>query len=148
MKTKKFVTAIIAITLLSFALNSCSWHSAPEGGSDVNNGNGVKYTEITDKQKPQGGNKDPISKYSIVDNCVPQSDVVKDAKTAAEIALAVLTSEFGSQIKESMPFLVEYDKEFDIWVVKGQLAKNRIGGVPIILISKADGKVLAMSHTK
>jgi|GEM_PF-1230359 len=91
---------------------------------------------------------DVFSKYEIPEEIITNLDIVPDEKTAEEVAKVILTLIYGKDIKKSKPFEVNFDSEYNAWVVSGTLKANMAGGVPTIIIQKSDGKVLAVSHTK
>lgn len=71
-----------------------------------------------------------------------------DAKTAKKKAEEVWIKLYGEEIKSRKPYRTLYDKTNEVWLVQGSLPENMIGGVPYILIQKADGRILAVWHTK
>jgi len=74
---------------------------------------------------------------------------VSDSKEAKEVARDIWVKKYGeSEIKKMKPILVAYDYNSNVWLVKGTLPSNWIGGVPYILINKEDGKILGVWHTK
>lgn len=85
-----------------------------------------------------------IRKFGSVENVgeVPNSS---KAKIVAE-TLWVKT--YGEDIKRMRPYKVLFDSNNEVWLVQGTLPKNKLGGVPNILIQKRDGRVLAIWHTK
>lgn len=71
-----------------------------------------------------------------------------DSTTAAKKQAEKLWVEiYGESVKDNKPYIVLYDSANKVWLVKGSIPKNTIGGVPNILI-QADGKVLAVWHDK
>lgn len=92
---------------------------------------------------------DIFSKYEIPEEIITNIDIVPDEKTAEEVAEVILISIYGkNSIKGKKPFKVDFDSEYNAWVVSGTLKPNMLGGVPTIIIQKSDGKVLAVSHSK
>lgn len=73
---------------------------------------------------------------------------VDNAQLAKENAEVIWKEIYGESIKDMRPYIVSFDNENQVWLVKGTLQKNWKGGVPYILIQKKDGKVLAIWHTK
>lgn len=72
-------------------------------------------------------------------------DLVPDSSTAARIAEAVLLPVYGADLIEGQkPFLVI--ERNGVWVVRGQLPRNMLGGVAEVEISRSDGHVLRMQH--
>lgn len=86
---------------------------------------------------------------------VPREDILKpyrnavpDAKTAANIALTVLSSIYGDkEIREQIPFDVILINDI-IWCVTGCSPKVGVGGSFCIWIQKQDGRVLDYWHGK
>lgn len=77
---------------------------------------------------------------------------VDSAQLAKEKAEVIWIETYGESIKEKKPYEVSFDEENDVWLITGSMPKNLFGnikgGVPYILIQKADGKVLAVWHDK
>lgn len=69
----------------------------------------------------------------------------EDAKSKAESEWIAL---FGEKVKSKKPYQVLYDSNQDIWLVKGSLPQSEYacGGIPYILFSGFDGKILAVWH--
>jgi len=73
---------------------------------------------------------------------------------AQKRAVEVWREHFGSQIYFEWPYVVSFDEESDVWLVRGTMAvpplprflvsKFFVGNVPNILIQKSDGRVLAV----
>lgn len=81
---------------------------------------------------------------------VPRGGFVPDKNTAVRIAEAVLDPIYGEdQIKAEGPLEAQLNEAGDTWVVTGHLPKpaNR-GGAAYIEISKADGRILRVTHGK
>ena len=74
----------------------------------------------------------------------PNDGYVPNAETAIKIAEAVWLPIYGSAINDKRPFIAKLKD--GVWVVEGTLPKNMLGGVPVIAISKNDGRVLRVSH--
>lgn len=73
---------------------------------------------------------------------------VDSEEVAKEKAQEVWLELYGESVEEKKPYTVFFDESSETWLVKGSLPKDRIGGVPYILIEKLDGKVLAIWHSK
>jgi hypothetical protein len=74
---------------------------------------------------------------------------IENIQQAQEQAENVWFEIYGSSInKLNKPYIVSYDSLSDAWLISGNLPKNYVGGVPHIIIQKADGKVLAVWHDK
>ena len=84
---------------------------------------------------------------------IPKNGFVPDQNTAIQIAVAILIPIYGEeQIEKEKPFKATLKNE--IWHVEGSLPKSgfedRIvkGGVAMVEISKKDGSILWVSHSK
>lgn len=89
-----------------------------------------------------------LKKYGINKNVITEKEVVPDEETAKKIAETVLMPIYGDSVNDKKPFDIKFDEENKVWVVKGTLKANQIGGVPGIIIRKSNGKVVAVWHTK
>jgi hypothetical protein len=85
----------------------------------------------------------------------PKEALVPDAATAIKIAEAVcwplFEKEFGKEVgkrelETERPFRATLENE--IWLVRGTLPTNLVGGVAIVRISKRDGRILEVGHGK
>lgn len=74
-------------------------------------------------------------------NVIPTIDV------AFDVALPILKSVYNKDFKENMPFK-GYLKNDSIWVVYGSTPHLIESGYPYIEISKHDGRILKITHTK
>ncbi len=80
----------------------------------------------------------------------PLKGYVPDAKTAIQVAKAILIAHYGeNQIKQELPLRVT--QKVNVWRIEGTLKKpwfgdTVMGGVAEIEISAIDGKVLNMCH--
>ena len=77
---------------------------------------------------------------------IPENGYVSNADVAIKIAEAVWLPIYGNAINDKRPFKAKMKN--GIWVVEGTLHGDMLGGVPIIEISKNDGRVLRVSHSK
>ena len=84
--------------------------------------------------------------HDSIDNYVPEKGVVPDKITAIRVAEAIWLPIYGEGIYDKRPFMAGLEK--GIWIVYGTLPKGMKGGVPVIEISKSDGKILRISHGK
>lgn len=78
---------------------------------------------------------------------VPKDGFVPDSKTAIAIAVAVLIPIYGEdEVNGKRPYraTLKHGK----WIITGSLAKNVVGGVPEVQLSKSSGKVLKVSSGK
>lgn len=77
----------------------------------------------------------------------PKEGFVPDAKTAIQVAEAVLIPIYGeAQIVSERPFKAELTGK--TWHVEGSLPVGASGGVAEVWISKNDCKVLRVTHGK
>ncbi len=77
---------------------------------------------------------------------IPEKGFVPNAETAINIAEAVWLPIYGTSIYQRKPFSAKLEN--DVWIVKGSLPKNLLGGVPIAEISKSNGEILRVSYGK
>jgi hypothetical protein len=77
---------------------------------------------------------------------IPKDGFVPDKSTALKIAIAVWLPIYGNAIYKEQPFNAVLKDE--VWTVTGSLPKGSIGGVALIRIQKADGKILKVIHGK
>lgn len=85
-----------------------------------------------------------------IDNFSSEENVgsIIDAKDAIKKSEIIWIKLYGENIKKEKPFKVFYDAESEIWLVRGTLRSNMMGGVANILIDNDTGKVLAVWHDK
>lgn len=85
----------------------------------------------------------------------PKAGFVPDSKTAAKIAEAVLIPVYGTEkIEAERPFKAVLEN--DVWTVTGTLHcpgdngdnTKCVGGTAEVKLSKADGRILKMTHYK
>ncbi len=81
-----------------------------------------------------------------IENYKPSEGYVPNAQTAIKIAEAVWLPIYGKRIYDEKPFYTNLEN--GIWTVKGSLPKGHIGGAAEIDISKKDGKILRVMHSK
>jgi len=80
-------------------------------------------------------------------NFRPPSGYVPDAATAIKIAIAVWEPIYGAKlIASEKPHDATLQK--GVWTVRGSLPKNTPGGVAIAELSKEDGRIIRVSHSK
>ena len=73
--------------------------------------------------------------------------VVPDDATAIKIAVAVWEPIYGAdKISAEKPFRATLTK--GVWTVQGSLPEGMKGGVALAEISKADGRIIRISHGK
>jgi hypothetical protein len=78
----------------------------------------------------------------------PPGGMIPDAETAKLVANIVLSRIYGSKlIQEEQPFRVALRE--GVWIVMGKsLPPDTAGGVAVIKISKADGRIMYVMHGK
>ena len=81
----------------------------------------------------------------------PSAGFVPDKETAISIAVAVWTPIYGKEkIAKQKPYKAKLIN--DIWIVNGSLKQKKgfitLGGVAIAEISKCDGKIIRVYHSK
>lgn len=86
-------------------------------------------------------NEFPTTKILNSERKVGDINTFKDAKEQAEI---IWTEIFGEQAKREKPYKVYFDNNSKVWLVKGTLKSNYIGGVLNIIMTQKDGKILAI----
>ncbi len=80
-------------------------------------------------------------------NAIPKGGVIPDEATAIKVAVAVWEPIYGAeQIAKEKPYRATLAN--GIWTVQGSLPKGSVGGVVLAEISKADGRILRLSHGK
>lgn len=78
---------------------------------------------------------------------LPKDGIVTDENTAEKIAEAVLVPVFGQEeIDFQKPFEVKLEN--GIWIVKGQLPADFLGGVFEVRIRKQNGEVIYFAHSR
>ena len=69
---------------------------------------------------------------------------INNAKEAKEQAEIIWKEIFGEEAKKEKPYKVYFDENSKVWYVKGTLPPNYVGGVLNIIMTKKDGKILAI----
>ena len=78
---------------------------------------------------------------------LPPDGFVPDSATAARIAEAVWIPIYGEEhIRRERPYHASL--EGDVWRVVGYLPPNHVGGTAVAEISKRDGRILRVIHSK
>ena len=72
---------------------------------------------------------------------------IHNADQAAAQAEHLWIDIYGEDVLEKKPYQVFYDKNNDVWLIRGTLPEMMFGGVPWALI-QSDGTVLAVWHDK
>ncbi|HEX3505944.1 MAG TPA: NTF2 fold immunity protein [Xanthobacteraceae bacterium] len=76
---------------------------------------------------------------------MPPEGFVPDADTARKISEVVLIRLVGeAQVEREKPLTVSL--EDGVWIVKGTMPPNTLGGIAEVHISKKDGTILFLSH--
>lgn len=92
-----------------------------------------------------------LEDYSQYIQDFPNNTVLGEISTVQEVrksAEDIWIEIYGDRVTKNKPYNVFYDEENEVWLVTGTSPKSTFGGVPYILIEKADGKVLAVWHDK
>ena len=92
-----------------------------------------------------------VSEYQYyIDNFSAENDfgAIADTKDLLKKAERVWTEKYGKRVKSQKPYQVLYDEKNGIWLVRGTLHADRMGGVAHVLVDNATGKVLAVWHDK
>ena len=76
---------------------------------------------------------------------VPPDGFVPDAGTAAKISEVIFVRFFG-EANTDMEKPLTATLEDGVWIVKGTMPPNVLGGIAELHISKKDGTILFMSH--
>jgi hypothetical protein len=76
---------------------------------------------------------------------VPPDGFVPDADTAEKISEVILVRFFG-ETETNMEKPLTVTLEDGVWIVKGTMPPNLLGGIAELHISKKDGAILFMSH--
>jgi hypothetical protein len=75
----------------------------------------------------------------------PKNGFVPDQATAIRIAEAVLVPIYGEKnIQSERPFKATLKN--GVWTVTGTLPPQSLGGTAIVRLSKADGRILLVTH--
>jgi hypothetical protein len=78
---------------------------------------------------------------------IPAHGFVPNAETAIAIAVAIWTPIYGrDKIESERPFHASL--RGGTWVVEGSLPQGQVGGAAVAEISRADGRILRVSHGK
>jgi hypothetical protein len=77
----------------------------------------------------------------------PALGFVPDASTAIRISEAVLRPVYGLEaVERQRPFTAVL--EGDVWRVEGTNPTQAIGGTALVRVSRVDGRILHMHHTR
>jgi hypothetical protein len=76
---------------------------------------------------------------------VPPNGFVPDAATASAVAEAVLIPIYGrGRIDRERPLTAHLRDS--VWIVEGQIPRDRLGGVAHVEIAKRDARILRVTH--
>ena len=75
-------------------------------------------------------------------------DIGNDIKIMLEKVENIWVQEYGDDVKKQKPYEVFYDETSKVWLVRGTLPSDTVGGVANILVDNDTGKVLAIWHDK
>lgn len=76
-----------------------------------------------------------------------QFEIVKDEKTAIEIAKTMIQAIYG-RINDKLSFNADFDEVTGLWTVTGSLPLNYDGGAPIVIMQKKDAKIISITYEK
>lgn len=77
----------------------------------------------------------------------PKEGMVPDAATAISIAVAIWNPIYGEkEIASEKPYNAELKS--GLWTVTGSVPRGWVGGVAAAVISKKDGRIIKVYHTK
>lgn len=136
----------ILLTLIYLLVNTAYVHADMYFWVDES---GKKH--LTNKRPPKGaeiiGHVYEKSEVEFEKEFIPAEGLVPDEQTAISIAVAVWSPIYGKdKIAGQKPyqvFLVD-----DYWVVSGSLSIRMVGGTAKIVIARADGRIINISHGK
>ena len=75
-------------------------------------------------------------------------DIGNDIKIMLEKVENIWIQEYGDDVKKQKPYEVFYDETSKVWLIRGTLPSDTVGGVANILVDNDTGKVLAIWHDK
>ena len=75
-------------------------------------------------------------------------DSVSDTNDLVHQIESIWIKIYGDRITEQRPYKVFYDKKSAIWMVKGTLPENMMGGVAYALVADNTWEVLAIWHDR
>ena len=78
---------------------------------------------------------------------IVSQDLVPDKETAVKIAEAIWLPMFGKSIYKYKPYNVGLEND-SIWIVQGTLKADRVGGVPVIRLNKANCMIIEVYHSE
>ena len=89
--------------------------------------------------------KENLNKY----NPLQGGGYISNASIAINYAKLVIREIFGEEaLKESEPYKAFFFEEDQVWHINGYLPPNMLGGTPNVIISKLDGKILAVWQSR
>jgi hypothetical protein len=94
-----------------------------------------------------GTGSDALKETANMPGFLPKDGMVPDAQTAIAIAIAVWSPVYGEkQIASDKPYQAVLKN--GLWTITGSVPKGWVGGVATAVISKRDGRVIKIYHTK
>jgi hypothetical protein len=75
----------------------------------------------------------------------PAEGFVPDADTAAKITEIILVRIYG-ETQTNLEKPLKATLRGDVWIVKGTMPPNMLGGIAEVRISKRDGRILYLTH--
>ena len=77
----------------------------------------------------------------------PKEGFIKSDSIAVEYAYIILKSIYGAEIENQLPFDISLFND-SLWIIEGTLINGLDGGTAKIILSKKDGSILHVSHSK
>jgi hypothetical protein len=94
-----------------------------------------------------GAGSDVLKETANTPGFQPKAGIVPDAQTAIAIAIAVWNPIYGEkEIASEKPYQAVLNN--GQWTITGSVPKGWVGGVATAVISKRDGRVIKIYHTK
>jgi hypothetical protein len=94
-----------------------------------------------------GSGSDALKEAANTPGFQPKAGIVPDAQTAIAIAIAVWNPVYGEKmIASERPFQAALNN--GQWTITGSVPSGGVGGVATAVISKRDGRVIKLYHTK
>jgi hypothetical protein len=100
-----------------------------------------------EEKLPEGKDRTALIDMQGADSFHPREGFVPDRDTAIAVTEAVLTPVYGrNTVQAERPYTAKL--EGGVWTVTGALPKGHVGGTSIVRISKADARILFLTHEK
>jgi hypothetical protein len=94
-----------------------------------------------------GAGSDALKETASTPGFQPKAGIVPDAQTAIAIAIAVWNPVYGEKkIASEKPYQAVLNS--GKWTITGSVPKGWAGGVATAVVSKRDGRVIKIYHTK